>query len=276
MPFSRPSWDDDGFALRMAVLYAAVFAFAGIQMPFLPVWLEAKGLDAREIGLVLAAAMLARPVIVPAAMRLIDRYGWAKGPLVAAAWAACATFVTVALSDGFAAIIVAFAISALPQALVLPLADAYALRGLAARERAYGPVRMWGSGAFIAANLGGGLVLERLGAAQVIWVLVAALAATALSATALVPLATRSHATRRVQIRRAIPVAVACLRRRGRRGKASFRQAMRCCTASPACNGRQRASMARPSARCGRSASSPRSACLPPPGESWPGFARLI
>ncbi|MGZ8323688.1 MAG: MFS transporter [Rhodoplanes sp.] len=179
----------------MAVLYAAIFASAGIQLPFLPVWLEAKGLDAREIGLVLAAAMLARPVIVPAAMRLIDRYGWAKGPLVAAAWAACATFVTVALSDGFAAIIVAFAISALPQALVLPLADAYALRGLAARERAYGPVRMWGSGAFIAANLGGGLVLERLGAAQVIWVLVAALAATALSATALVPLATRSHAS---------------------------------------------------------------------------------
>ncbi|MGZ8401857.1 MAG: MFS transporter [Rhodoplanes sp.] len=194
MPFSRPI-RDDGFALRMAVLYAAIFASAGIQLPFLPVWLEAKGLDAREIGLVLAAAMLARPVIVPAAMRLIDRYGWAKGPLVAAAWAACATFVAVALSDGFAAIIVAFAISALPQALVLPLADAYALRGLAARERAYGPVRMWGSGAFIAANLGGGLVLERLGAAQVIWVLVAALAATALSATALVPLATRSHAS---------------------------------------------------------------------------------
>lgn len=191
MPFSRPI-RDDGFALRMAVLYAAIFASAGIQLPFLPVWLEAKGLDAREIGLVLAAAMLARPVIVPAAMRLVDRFGWAKGPLVAAAWVACATFVAVALGDGFAAIIVAFAISALPQALVLPLADAYALRGLAARERAYGPVRMWGSGAFIAANLGGGLVLERLGAAQVIWVLVAALAAAALSATALVPLATRS------------------------------------------------------------------------------------
>jgi PPP family 3-phenylpropionic acid transporter len=267
MSFSRPSRDDDGFALRMAVLYAAVFAFAGVQMPFLPVWLEAKGLDARKIGLVLAAAMLARPVIVPAAMRLIDRYGWAKGPLVAAAWAACATFVTVALSDGFAAIIVAFAISALPQALVLPLADAYALRGLAARQRAYGPVRMWGSGAFIAANLGGGLVLERLGAAQVIWVLVAALAATALGATALVPLATRS--LERVASRSGAPslwrspVFVAVVA-----AEASFRQAMRCCTASPACNGRQRASMARPSARCGRSASSPRSGCLPPPAES--------
>jgi PPP family 3-phenylpropionic acid transporter len=195
MAFHRPSQGDDGFAVRMAMLYAAAFAFSGIQLPFLPVWLEAKGLNSREIGLVLAAAMVARPVIVPAAMRIVDRFGWAKGPLVAATWAACATFVAVALSDGFAGIIVAYAISALPQALVLPLADAYALRGLAAREHAYGRVRLWGSVTFIAANLGGGLVLERLGAGQVAWVLVAALAATALSASALVPLAASSPET---------------------------------------------------------------------------------
>ena len=184
---SAPS--DDGFALRMALLYAAAFAFSGIQLPFLPVWLEAKGLDAREIGLVLAAAMVGRPVIVPAATRVVDRFGWAKGPLVVAAWASCATFVAVALSNGFVAIIIAFAISALPLAVVLPLADAYALRGLAERERAYGSVRLWGSVAFICANLGGGLGLERLGASNLIWTLVAALAATALSATALVRLA---------------------------------------------------------------------------------------
>ncbi len=153
----------------MALLYAAIFAFAGILLPFFPVWLEAKGLDAREIGLVLAAAMVVRPVIVPAGMRVVDRLGWAKGPLVAGAWAACVTFVAVALSDGFVAIIVAYAISALPLALVLPLADAYALRGLAARERAYGPVRLWGSVTFICANLGGGLVLERLGASNLVW-----------------------------------------------------------------------------------------------------------
>ncbi|MFY9624316.1 MAG: MFS transporter [Rhodoplanes sp.] len=195
MAFRRPSPRDDGFALRMALLYAAIFAFAGIQMPFLPVWLQAKGLGAREIGLVLATAMVARPIIVPAAMRIIDRHGWAKGPLVAAAWAACITFVAVALSDGFAAIIVTFAISALPQALVMPLTDAYALRGLAVRERAYGPVRLWGSAAFIAANLGGGYVLERVGASHVIWALVATIAATALSASMLAPLGTVSRET---------------------------------------------------------------------------------
>src|ERR1700676_3658004 len=54
----------DGFALRMATFYAAFFAFSGIQMPYLPAWLEAKGLDAREIGIVLAAPMLIRVVVV--------------------------------------------------------------------------------------------------------------------------------------------------------------------------------------------------------------------
>jgi PPP family 3-phenylpropionic acid transporter len=201
MALRKPGPSDDGFAPRMAVLYAAIFAFAGIQLPFLPVWLEAKGLDAREIGLVLAAAMVARPVIVPAGMRVVDRYGWARGPLVSGAWAACATFVAVALSDGFVAIIVTYAISALPLALVLPLADAYALRGLAARERAYGPVRLWGSVTFICANLGGGLVLERLGASNLVWTLVAALAATGLSATALAPLAPDGHQTEAPQSR---------------------------------------------------------------------------
>lgn len=195
MAFRRPSPPDDGFALRMAVLYGAIFTFVGIQLPFLPVWLQAKGLDVREIGLVLAMAVVARPVILPGAMRIIDRRGWAKGPLVAAAWAACITFVAVALSDSFAAIIITFAISALPQALILPLTDAYALRGLAARERAYGSVRLWGSIAFIAANLGGGFVLERVGASHLIWALVVAIAATALSASVQTPLGPVSRDT---------------------------------------------------------------------------------
>ncbi|MEZ5787792.1 MAG: MFS transporter [Xanthobacteraceae bacterium] len=173
----------------MAVLYASIFAFAGILMPFMPVWLAAKGLDAREVGLVLASAMVARPIIVPVATRIADRFGWAKGPLVISAWLACMSFFAVALSDGFVAILIAYANSALPQAVVLPLTDAYALRGLAERGLAYGPVRLWGSVTFIAANLGGGFFLQRLGALDIVWVLIAALIATAIAASLQTPVA---------------------------------------------------------------------------------------
>jgi PPP family 3-phenylpropionic acid transporter len=68
---------------------------------------------------------------------------------------------------------------------VLPLGDAYALRGLRGRMPRYGPVRLWGSVSFIIANLAGGLLLARLGAHEMIWAVVAALALTAAAAFAL-------------------------------------------------------------------------------------------
>src|SRR5580700_10141289 len=72
----RPSWRIpriDGFALRMAMFYAAYFTFGGIQMPYLPAWLAAKALDDGEIGVVLAVPMIVRVAVLPLAARLVDR-----------------------------------------------------------------------------------------------------------------------------------------------------------------------------------------------------------
>jgi MFS_1 like family len=65
---------------------------------------------------------------------------------------------------------------------VLPLTDSLGLRGLKARGLAYGPVRLWGSVAFIVANLAGGAVLGAWGAGVLVWALTAALVATAAAA----------------------------------------------------------------------------------------------
>ena len=35
----------DAFATRLALFYAAAFVIHGIQLPFFPVWLKARGLD---------------------------------------------------------------------------------------------------------------------------------------------------------------------------------------------------------------------------------------
>jgi MFS transporter, PPP family, 3-phenylpropionic acid transporter len=37
-------------AARLAMFYAALFAGVGIYLPFWPVWLDWRGLDATEIG----------------------------------------------------------------------------------------------------------------------------------------------------------------------------------------------------------------------------------
>ena len=140
----------DGFALRMATFYAAFFLFGGIQMPYLPAWLQARGLDAREIGIVLAAPMLIRIVAVPFATRLIDRHGEVQIALAIAATLGAAGYAVMGFASGFIAILAVYAAISAVSAPVLPLADSC-------------------------------VVLSRLGAGDLVWVLAVTMAATAVA-----------------------------------------------------------------------------------------------
>jgi len=180
--------------LRLSLFYGAFFVYAGLSMPFMPAWLAAKGLDAREIGIVLATPLVVRLIAVPLSTRLADRFGLLRQALVAVSMASVAGFVLIGLGSGFPFILAAFALAALALSPVLPLADAYALRGLQGGAHRYGSVRLWGSVTFIIANLGGGLLLGRLGAQDVIWAVVAALALTAGAALGLSKLSAETPA----------------------------------------------------------------------------------
>jgi PPP family 3-phenylpropionic acid transporter len=171
----------------MAMFYAAFFAFTGIQMPYLPAWLAAKDLDARQIGIVLAMPMLLRVAAAPSATRLIDRRFAAKAALTWAAALGALGYAAMGTASGFVVILAAYAAISIVYAPVLPLADSYGLRGLNARGLAYGPVRLWGSVAFIFANMAGGVFLAALGAADLVWVLTAAMAVIAVVAMLLPP-----------------------------------------------------------------------------------------
>jgi PPP family 3-phenylpropionic acid transporter len=189
----------DGFAWRLSAFYAAFFVYAGITLPFLPAWLAFKGLDAGEIGLVLAAPLLIRPIALPLATRIADRFAVVRGTLIITSMASVAALVLVGASDRFFMILASLAIASAFITPTLPLADAYALRGLTERRRAYGPVRLWGSVSFVVANLAGGVVLSLAGAGNMIWALVVAQAVTAATATMLVPLPERSPPSGRAQ-----------------------------------------------------------------------------
>lgn len=178
----------DRFALRLSVFYAAFFVSGGMSLPFLPVWLETKGLDARQIGLTLAVPLFVRLVVVPVSTRLADRFAILRGALIAATAASIAGFALVGVSSAFLAILTAMALYSVVSTPIMPFADAYALRGLAERRRSYGSVRLWGSVSFIVANFGGGLVLALAGAGNLIWALVAAQVLMAVAALWLLPL----------------------------------------------------------------------------------------
>jgi PPP family 3-phenylpropionic acid transporter len=114
-----------------------------------------------------------------------------------ASLATVAAMALVGSASGFLAILAAVVVMSLVSAPVLPLTEAYGLKGLGLRGRAYGPVRLWGSVAFIAANLVGGLLFGLIAAADLIWLIFAGNCAIAAAALGLVPLPRDEPATER-------------------------------------------------------------------------------
>jgi PPP family 3-phenylpropionic acid transporter len=153
--------------LRLALIYAAIFFEMGVQIPFLPVWLGARGLSDDEIAIVLAAPFALRVVSTPFFAALADRRRDVPGMLTAAAIVLASSCAMLGFLGGFAPLLVAVSVLLCAQGLVMPLADALASLILRADERSgarpkldYGRIRKWGSAAFIAGNLAGGLYLS--------------------------------------------------------------------------------------------------------------------
>jgi PPP family 3-phenylpropionic acid transporter len=184
----------DGFVARLAVFYAALFVALGVQLPFLPVWFASRGLDAQAIGLLLAIAMVVRVFAIPWAARAADRRDALRGGIVVAAAATVLGYGALGLTEGAVAITAVFLMVSLASTPIMPLADAYALRGLGQRGRAYGPVRLWGSAAFIAGSFGAGLALDLIAPGNLIWLIVGAMAVTTLAAVSLAPFAPAAEA----------------------------------------------------------------------------------
>jgi PPP family 3-phenylpropionic acid transporter len=187
MPHRNPTIVNDPFARRLALLYAAFFGVVGWHLPLFPVWLSSRGLDPAAIGAVLAAMQAVRAFATPAGTRIADRHGSLRGAIVAIALASVVAIALLGSASGFPLILAAAVTLAFVSAPLLPLTDAYGLKGLAQRGRSYGPVRLWGSVAFIAANLTGGVLLDVLAPGNLIWVIFAGNCALALATLLLVP-----------------------------------------------------------------------------------------
>jgi MFS transporter, PPP family, 3-phenylpropionic acid transporter len=192
MPPHRQIPTGASFSGRLAIFYAALFIALGVQLPYLPVWLAAKGLDARAIGVVLALPMVVRVVAIPLATRLADRFDALRALILIATAAAVAAYGALALTEGFVAIAVAYMLASAAYSPVMLLADAYALRGLAELGRAYGPVRLWGSAAFILGSFGAGALLDVIAARDLIWLITGGMGLALAAAAMLAPLGGRA------------------------------------------------------------------------------------
>lgn len=148
-------------AVRLALLYAAYFAVLGVLVPFWPVWLRSRGMDAAETGALVAAGVWIRVLSGPLVGRAADASGSRKGTLLAAAWAALAAFACFSLAHGFAGLMVVSLAFGWFFTSIPPLVDSLTVLALGRHGGGYGRVRLWGSLAFLGAATATGFTLER-------------------------------------------------------------------------------------------------------------------
>jgi PPP family 3-phenylpropionic acid transporter len=149
------------FEARIALNFASLFVSTGINLPYFPLWLEFNGFGAEQIAVILAAPMFLRVVTTPLVTAFADR-ARDRAEVLLALVAASAV-----LSCGFflpphygivLAVSLALSVVWTPHGA---LADSLALSGVRRFGSNYTRMRIWGSIAFLGANLVGGVILSR-------------------------------------------------------------------------------------------------------------------
>jgi MFS transporter, PPP family, 3-phenylpropionic acid transporter len=172
-------------AARLSLFYWAIFLIVGLQTPFLPLWLDARGLDVTEISIAGALPLFIRIVATPMVAYLADRSGDHRRMVIVLAWSSLACTVLLSQSTHVWPIILLTTLMMLTTSSIMPLTETLAMRAVRAHDLDYGRMRLWGSISFIVATLIGGAAIERWSGSAVIWLIVAAVAMTALAAHAL-------------------------------------------------------------------------------------------
>jgi PPP family 3-phenylpropionic acid transporter len=176
------------FAGRLALVYGSGFGLLGTHLPYFPVWLKAVGVDAGWIGLITAVPAVTRFTVLPFVTGFAERRHALRGAIMVTAFATVIGLAVVGTQHLPLLILIAYAATSCLWTPMVPLIDAYALRGVSQYGLKYGPLRLWGSAAFIVAALACGQLLDLMSANHLIWIIVGMAGLSALVSLGLQPL----------------------------------------------------------------------------------------
>lgn len=166
---------------RLGAFFAAYFAAGGVLAPYFPLYLEARGLTAAEIGVVMAVAQGMRVVGPTGWGWLADHTSHRVAILRLTGLIACLAFAPILLPGGFGYVLAIMFVFHLFLTGQLPLAEAIAtmhLRDDAHAAARYGRLRAYGSIGFIVLVLFTGVLLDRTGLAPMPYLALGLLAVT--------------------------------------------------------------------------------------------------
>jgi MFS transporter, PPP family, 3-phenylpropionic acid transporter len=170
------------YSLRLAIFYGALFLIYGIHLPYLPVWLDWRGLTPQEIAIVTSAPFFLRVFITPTVAMMADRSDRHRTLVIALTALTLALALVLSQMASFLTILLVAVAFSIALSTTMPLTETIALAGVRAHGLDYGRMRLWGSLTFVMAGFAGGWMIDRLGPGAVTACLIAAALATAASA----------------------------------------------------------------------------------------------
>lgn len=151
----------------MSALFLCYFSFVGTAMPYLSLYLSARGLSIEAIALLVSLPQMMRiggPLLWG---WLADHSGRSATILKASALAAMAGVVAMGLAgESFALTFAALVWLFFATTAQMPIGESMALASAGGDAGIYGRIRAWGSIGFIGAVTGVGVLLDRFGAAS--------------------------------------------------------------------------------------------------------------
>ena len=160
---------------RFILLYAAMYAGFGVASPFLPAFMNLRGLAPEQLGLVLSAGTAVRLLTAPLAGRIGDLTQALRVVLAICIALAAAVTLSYLAAHGFWMLLGVSLLHAASLAPITILADALALGSASPppssgrRGFEYGWVRGTGSAAFIVGTLLSGQAVSAFGLYVIVW-----------------------------------------------------------------------------------------------------------
>jgi PPP family 3-phenylpropionic acid transporter len=161
-PPTSPAW-------RLGALFGAYFGLAGLLAPYMPLYFQARGLSAFEIGMLVALGQVMR-VIGPNLWGYLADHATRRTPILRMTTVALLlSFCLLFYPGGFAFVFFAMLLLNLFQTAQMPIAEALASARLRPGDDAakrYGRLRLWGSTGFVIVVISLGPVFDRFGIAM--------------------------------------------------------------------------------------------------------------
>jgi MFS transporter, PPP family, 3-phenylpropionic acid transporter len=170
------------FSFRFSLSYALMMIGAGVQLPFLPLWLSTKGLSVSEIAAIVAGMMAVRVVGAPLFAWAADHFGNRRQIIRLCSFFAFVAYSGMALMEGFGPIAAMALLAAFFFSPVFPLSEGFSVEASTALGLDYGRMRLWASLSFLTGSLGAGALLTLIDADKAAWLLASAQALSVVSA----------------------------------------------------------------------------------------------